>query len=135
MLAAGSYVTPQLLGSGRDALFGNLIYDTIMSELNWPMGATLSIVLFPRARLLRRHLHPLHGHVADRRRAWRMSVTRRKEEGRWAWRLTGFVTLCVYIFMFAPIVATVILSFNASMFGGFLDDRLLAAMVCQADEQ
>ena len=46
MLAAGSYVTPQLLGSGRDALFGNLIYDTIMGELNWPMGATLSIVLF-----------------------------------------------------------------------------------------
>jgi len=44
---------------------------------------------------------------------------RRKEEGRWAWRLTGLVTLCVYIFMFAPIVATVILSFNASMFGGF----------------
>ncbi|TPK63526.1 ABC transporter permease [Mesorhizobium sp. B2-4-19] len=44
---------------------------------------------------------------------------RRKEEGRWAWRLTGFVTICVYIFMFAPIVATVILSFNASMFGGF----------------
>src|SRR5690606_7389912 len=39
-------------------------------------------------------------------------------EGRWAWRLTGFVTLCVYIFLFAPIIATVVLSFNASMFGG-----------------
>ncbi|RUU52270.1 ABC transporter permease subunit, partial [Mesorhizobium sp. M2C.T.Ca.TU.002.02.1.1] len=48
-----------------------------------------------------------------------MSGARRREEGRWAWRLTGFVTLLVYIFMFAPIVATVILSFNASMFGGF----------------
>ncbi|RWI92236.1 ABC transporter permease [Mesorhizobium sp.] len=48
-----------------------------------------------------------------------MKPARRKEEGRWAWRLTGFVTLCVYIFMFAPIAATVILSFNASMFGGF----------------
>ncbi|RWM47641.1 ABC transporter permease [Mesorhizobium sp.] len=47
-----------------------------------------------------------------------MTVGRRKE-GTWAWRLTGFVTLCVYIFMFAPIAATVILSFNASMFGGF----------------
>src|SRR5690606_1329093 len=40
-------------------------------------------------------------------------------EGRWAGRLTGFVTLCVYIFMFAPIIATIVLSFNASMFGGF----------------
>jgi len=46
VLAAGSYVTPQILGSNRDALFGNLIYDTIMEQLNWPMGSTLSIVLF-----------------------------------------------------------------------------------------
>ena len=45
VLAAGSYVTPQILGSARDALFGNLVFDTIMSELNWPLGATLSIVL------------------------------------------------------------------------------------------
>ncbi|MDX8491801.1 ABC transporter permease [Mesorhizobium sp. VK22B] len=48
-----------------------------------------------------------------------MKAGRPNKEGRWAWRLTGFVTLCVYIFMFAPIAATVILSFNASMFGGF----------------
>lgn len=41
------------------------------------------------------------------------------KEGRWAWRLTGFITVCVYVFMFAPIIATVILSFNSSMFGGF----------------
>ncbi len=45
VLAAGSYVTPQILGSTRDALFGNIIFDTIMGELNWPMGATLSLVL------------------------------------------------------------------------------------------
>ena len=45
VLAAGSYVTPQILGSTRDALFGNIIFDTIMGQLNWPMGATLSLVL------------------------------------------------------------------------------------------
>lgn len=39
--------------------------------------------------------------------------------GRWGWRLTCFMTLLAYIFMFAPIAATVVLSFNASMFGGF----------------
>src|SRR5690606_2561257 len=73
-----------------------------------------------RARLFRRHVHPLHGHVADRQRIGRMSAaTHGDREGRWAWRLTGFVTLCVYIFLFAPIIATVVLSFNASMFGGF----------------
>lgn len=45
VLAAGSYVTPQILGSTKDALFGNIIFDTIMGELNWPMGSTLSLVL------------------------------------------------------------------------------------------
>ena len=45
VLAAGSYVTPQILGSTRDALFGNVIFDTIMEQLNWPMGSTLSLVL------------------------------------------------------------------------------------------
>lgn len=43
----------------------------------------------------------------------------RDAEGRWAWRLTRLVTLLVYVFMFAPIIATVVLSFNSSMFGGF----------------
>jgi spermidine/putrescine transport system permease protein len=45
VLAAGSYVTPQILGSTRDALFGNIIFDTIMGQLNWPMGSVLSLVL------------------------------------------------------------------------------------------
>ena len=47
-----------------------------------------------------------------------MSGTRDRES-RWPWRLTRLVTLAVYIFMFAPIIATIVLSFNASMFGGF----------------
>ena len=119
VLAAGSYVTPQLLGGSRDALFGNLIYDTIMSQLNWPMGATLSIVLLCPVRLLRRRLYPLHGHVADHEGSRRMTARRGDQDGKWAWRLTGAVTLGVYIFLFAPIIATIVLSFNASMFGGF----------------
>lgn len=45
VLAAGSYVTPLVLGGPDDFLFGNLIFDTVMIELNWPMGATLSFVL------------------------------------------------------------------------------------------
>lgn len=45
VLAAGSYVTPDILGSTRDSLFGNIIFDTIMGQLNWPMGSTLSLVL------------------------------------------------------------------------------------------
>ena len=45
VLTAGSYVTPLILGGPDDFLFGNLIYDAVLSELNWPMGATLSFVL------------------------------------------------------------------------------------------
>ncbi|WP_319025148.1 ABC transporter permease [Nisaea nitritireducens] len=45
VLTAGSYVTPLILGGPNDFLYGNLIYDAILSELNWPMGATLSFTL------------------------------------------------------------------------------------------
>ncbi|MFT5742945.1 MAG: spermidine/putrescine transport system permease protein [Paracoccaceae bacterium] len=45
VLTGGSYVTPLILGGPNDFLFGNLIYDAIISELNWPMGATLSFTL------------------------------------------------------------------------------------------
>ena len=45
VLAAGSYVTPLLLGGPDDFLFGNLIFDAMMEEVNWPLGATLSFVL------------------------------------------------------------------------------------------
>ncbi len=45
VLTGGSYVTPLILGGPRDFLFANLIYDAIVTELNWPMGATLSFTL------------------------------------------------------------------------------------------
>jgi spermidine/putrescine transport system permease protein len=45
VLTGGSYVTPLILGGPGDFLFGNLIYDAVVSELNWPMGATLSFTL------------------------------------------------------------------------------------------
>ena len=38
-------MTPLILGGPGDFLFGNLIFDAVISELNWPMGATLSFTL------------------------------------------------------------------------------------------
>jgi spermidine/putrescine transport system permease protein len=38
---------------------------------------------------------------------------------RWGWRGVKLVTVLVYLFMFAPILAVIVLSFNASQFGGF----------------
>lgn len=45
VLAAGSYVTPIILGGPGDFLFGNLIFSTTMIEINWPMGSTLAVAL------------------------------------------------------------------------------------------
>ncbi|MCC5985905.1 MAG: ABC transporter permease [Rhodobacteraceae bacterium] len=45
VLAAGSYVTPLVLGGPRDAMFANLVYEAIITQLNWPMGSALSLLL------------------------------------------------------------------------------------------
>ncbi|MGI6853937.1 ABC transporter permease [Mesorhizobium sp. 1B3] len=45
VLSAGSYVTPIILGGPDDFLFGNLIFSTVMIEINWPMGSTLAFAL------------------------------------------------------------------------------------------
>jgi spermidine/putrescine transport system permease protein len=42
-----------------------------------------------------------------------------RSEGQAGWVLVKLLTTLVYIFMFAPIVVVLILSFNASRFGGF----------------
>lgn len=41
----GEYVTPLLVGGAQGSLFGNLIQDLFLRGLNWPMGATLSLVM------------------------------------------------------------------------------------------
>ena len=45
VLAAGSYVTPRLLGGPDTLFFPDLIYEAIISQLDWPFGAALSVVM------------------------------------------------------------------------------------------
>jgi spermidine/putrescine transport system permease protein len=40
-------------------------------------------------------------------------------DGVWGWRAINAASVLVYIFLFAPIMVTMLLSFNASEFGGF----------------
>ena len=40
-------------------------------------------------------------------------------EGVWGWRAINAASVFVYLFLFAPIMVTMLLSFNASEFGGF----------------
>ena len=45
VLAAGTYITPVILGGPRDAMFANLVYEAIIRQLNWPLGSALSLLL------------------------------------------------------------------------------------------
>ena len=45
VLAAGTYITPLILGGPRDAMFANLVFETVITQLNWPLGSALSLVL------------------------------------------------------------------------------------------
>ncbi|MEQ8964670.1 MAG: ABC transporter permease [Azospirillaceae bacterium] len=45
VLGAGTYITPLILGGPGDLMFANLIYSAIITQLNWPLGSALSIVL------------------------------------------------------------------------------------------
>lgn len=52
VLAAGSYVTPKLLGGPDTLFFPDLIYEAIISQLDWPTGAVLSVILLLALALL-----------------------------------------------------------------------------------
>jgi|TARA_R110002072_G_scaffold84217_5_gene190896 spermidine/putrescine transport system permease protein len=45
VLAAGTYITPLVLGGPTDAMFANLVFEAIITQLNWPLGSALSLAL------------------------------------------------------------------------------------------
>src|SRR3546814_72996 len=45
VLGSGTYVTPMILGGPSNAMFAQLIYNTIIVQLDWPMGAAMSMLL------------------------------------------------------------------------------------------
>ena len=45
VLGAGTYITPLILGGPTDAMFANLVFDAIITQLNWPLGSALSLML------------------------------------------------------------------------------------------
>lgn len=45
VLGAGTYITPVILGGPRDAMFANLVFEAIITQLNWPLGSALSLLL------------------------------------------------------------------------------------------
>lgn len=45
VLSAGTYITPLVLGGPRDAMFANLVFEAVITQLNWPLGSALSLML------------------------------------------------------------------------------------------
>lgn len=45
VLGAGTYITPLVLGGPGDAMFANLVFESIITQLNWPLGSALSLML------------------------------------------------------------------------------------------
>lgn len=45
LLSCGAYVTPQLLGGTSGQMIGNVIASQFLHTNNWPLGASLSVVL------------------------------------------------------------------------------------------
>jgi ABC-type spermidine/putrescine transport system permease subunit I len=44
-MALGSLVVPALLGGPADAMVGNVIYEEVMSSLNWPFASAIALML------------------------------------------------------------------------------------------
>ncbi len=44
ILAAGTYITPLILGGPGNVYFSSLIYEAVIPQLDWPFGATLAVV-------------------------------------------------------------------------------------------
>lgn len=45
ILAMGAYITPMILGGPGATYYSNLVFDTFVSQQDWPFGATLSLVI------------------------------------------------------------------------------------------
>jgi len=45
ILSIGSYITPMVLGGPGATYYANLVYDTVLTQQDWPLGATLSLVV------------------------------------------------------------------------------------------
>ncbi|WPZ35964.1 ABC transporter permease [Thalassobaculum sp. OXR-137] len=52
VLGAGTYITPLVLGGPSDAMFANLVFEAIITQLNWPLGSALSLMLLAVLGLL-----------------------------------------------------------------------------------
>lgn len=45
ILTVSAFITPRLVGGGSVQMLGSIIYEQVVTALNWPLGAALSVVM------------------------------------------------------------------------------------------
>jgi putative spermidine/putrescine transport system permease protein len=68
-LCLSSYVTPAVLGGGRNKVMAMLIFEQFMRLFNWPLGAAIScVMLFVTLAIIWCYNRALAGSAGGRRR-------------------------------------------------------------------
>ncbi len=98
----GEYVIPMLLGGGRGEMYGGLIHDQYFEAANYPLGSAMAVLLLVVLGVAIAVLGRLSRGFQEVRRviAW----LRGRAGGSWSERGLALFTVCVFVFLFAPIV-------------------------------
>ena len=103
--ALGDFVSAQLLGGPRTYMIGNLIQQQFLEGQNWPLGSAMTVAMMIALTLLM--VFYLRG-TSTRGRETLMS---RRLERRRALAVT--VTVLFFAWLYLPILAVVLFSFNS----------------------
>ena len=117
----GAYVTPRVLGGGKNMMIGNFIELQFGQGRNWPLGAALSMTLLMIVTVaLLFYVRAANGETT----AWLSAASPPPA-------CPGFTTIAILVFvvLYLPIFTLVVYSFNAGQLGGGLG-RVFAALVC-----
>ena len=124
----GAYVTPRVLGGGKNMMIGNLIELQFGQGRNWPLGAALSITL----------MADRHGGAAglcpQRRQSEMRAWLERASTIRRAARLHDAIAMICFVVLYLPIVMLVVYRLQRRQLDRDLGG-LLAALVRRGLEQ
>ena len=109
ILAIGYYITPALVGGSKGQLISNMIAYHMQTSLNWGLAAALAVILLVGIIALYVFLRPRGGYRPHE--AGLML-------GRWVY--LAFCT-AAFVFLVAPILVIVPLSFNAEPYFTFTE--------------
>lgn len=92
-------------------MFANLVFDAVITQLNWPLGSALSIILL----IVLSVVVSIYNRLVGIGQLAKVFSEAAMTTSFWL----RLYTIAVYLFMFLPIVVVVLLAFNANQFGTF----------------